>query len=157
MSFEHYYSTPFSSYVLNALLWAGIMAVVLAIVVCAAMLFDSKFNRRDFAGGVVAGLLLGGIGGVIFAGSGEQDINASILQTNIQKKYDVQAITFDFTTSRGGGHGWTPTQSDPQQVIVKVNNVSKVATLTQNEKTAEPTLVDIDTNQEIALHEDVSQ
>ena len=113
---------------------------------------DREFQRRALMGGIIAGVLLGGFGGAIFANHGDQDINASILQTNIEKKYDVQSTTFDFTTTRGGGHGWTPAQSEPQQVIIKVNNVSHVATLTQNANTAEPTLVDIDTNKEIDLH-----
>jgi hypothetical protein len=157
MSFQSYYSTPFSGYILNALLWAGIMTVICIIAVGVVMLLDREFQRRVLIGGVIAGVIIGGLGGVMCAGLGDQDVNVSILQANIEKKYDVQSVTFDFTTTRGGGHGWTPTQSDPQQVIVKVANVSHVATLTQNPQTNEPTLIDADTNQEIASHMGISE
>lgn len=158
MSFEHYYSTPFSGYLQSALLWAGIMTVISVIAVfMVMMLLDLKFQRRILMGGIIAGLVLGIGGGAMFASLGDFEINSSILQSNIEKKYDVQSVTFDFSTAKSGGHSWTPTQSCPQQVIVKVGGVSHVATLTQNSETAEPTLVDVDTNQEMALHKDASQ
>jgi apolipoprotein N-acyltransferase len=157
MSFQPYYSTPLSGYIINALLWVGIMTVICVIAVGVVMLLDREFQRRVLLGGIIAGVIIGGLGGVMCAGIGDQDVNVSILQANIEKKYDVQSETFDFTTTKGGGHGWTPTQSDPQQVIVKVNNVSHVTTLTQNPQTNEPTLIDADTKKDIALRADASQ
>lgn len=87
----------------------------------------------------------------MFASFGDFERNASILQSNIEKKYDVQAVTFNFSTTKAGGYNWIPTQSGPQRVVVKVNGVSHVATLTQNPQTAEPTLIDIETKKDIAL------
>lgn len=152
MSFDQYYHTPASTYILQALLWGGIIAVVWGLVVSRIGLPDPAMKRRALIHGIILGFVMGAVGGAVFAGNGDQDINASILQKNIEKKYDIQSVTFDFTSGKGGGHGWIPTQSKPQQVIVEVDNVSVAATLTQDPETAEPTLVDTETNSEIALN-----
>jgi hypothetical protein len=157
MSFQPYYSTPFLGYLLSALLWAGIMTVISVITVLAIMRWNREFQRGVLMSGIIAGLVLGIGGGAMFTSLGDFERNASILQSNIEKKYDVQAVTFNFNTSKAGGYNWTPTQSGPQQVIVKVNGVSHVATLTQNPQTAEPTLIDIDTKKDIALRKNSSQ
>lgn len=152
MSFEQYYHTPVSTYIVQALLWGGIIAVIWGLVVSRIGLPDPDMKRRAVRKGIIFGFVMGAFGGIVFAGYGDQDINATILQRNIEKKYDIQSITFDFTTTKGGGHGWTPTRSKPQQVVVEVDNVSRVATLTQDPETAEPTLVDFETNQELMLN-----
>lgn len=152
MLFEQYYHTPVSTYIVQALLWGGIIAVIWGLVVSRIGLPDPAMKRRALRNGIIFGFVMGAFGGGVFAGYGDQDINAKILQSNIEKKYDIQSITFDFTTTKGGGHGWTPTRSKPQQVVVEVDNVSRVATLTQDPETAEPTLVDVETNQELMLN-----
>jgi hypothetical protein len=157
MSFEQYYSTPFSGYLLNALLWVGIMTVISVITVLSIMRWSREFERSVLVIGIIAGIFLGIGGGAMFTSFGDFERNASILQSNIEKKYDVQAVTFNFSTTKAGGYNWTPTQSEPQQVIVKVNGISRIATLTQNLQTAEPTLVDVDTKKELVLHKDASR
>ena len=152
MSFDQYYHTPVSTYILQALLWGGIIGAIWGLVVSRIGLPDPTMKRRALRNGIILGFVMGAVGGAVLAGHADQDINASILQKNIEKKYDIQSITFDFTTTKGGGHGWTPTRSKPQQVIVEVDNVSVAATLTQDPETAEPTLVDSETNSEIALN-----
>lgn len=157
MSFEQYYSTPFSGYLLSSLLGAGIMIVISVITVLAIMRWTREFQRSVLVIGIIAGLVFGIGGGAMFTSLGDFEHNASILQSNIAKKYDVQAVTFNFNTTKAGGYNWTPTQSEPQQVIVKVNGVSHKATLTQDSQTVEPTLIDVDTNKELVLRKDASQ
>lgn len=151
MSFEHYYSTSILSHILNAFLWAGIIASICVMAVGVVTLLDRKFERRILLGVIIAGAALGGLGGAVCAGFGDHAVNNSIIQANIEKKYDVQSVTFeDFITATDGGHGWSPIQSDSKQVTVKVDNVTHLARLTQDPETAEPTLIDVDTNKEIA-------
>lgn len=157
MSFEQYYSTPFSGYLLSSLLGAGIMTVISVITVLAIMRWTREFQRGVLIISIIAGLVFGIGGGAMLTSLGDFEHNASILQSNIEKKYDVQAVTFNFSTTKAGGYNWTPTQSEPQQVIVKVNGVSHNATLTQNHQTAEPTLIDANTNKELMLRKDASQ
>jgi hypothetical protein len=153
MPFEQYYHTPVSTYIVQALLWGGIIGAVWGLVVSRIGLPDPAMKRRAVRNGIIWGFVMGAVGGGVLAGHADQDINASILQRNIEKKYDIQSVTFDFTTTKGGGHGWTPTRSKPQQVVVEVDNVSRIATLTQDPATAEPTLVDVETNQELMLND----
>lgn len=153
MSFEQYYHTPVLTYILQALLWGGIIAAIWGLVVSRIELPDPAMKRRALRSGIIAGFLFGAIGGSIFAGYGDRDINVSILRENIEKKYDIQSVTFDFATTKSGGSG-TPTMSTPQQIIVEVDNVSHAVTMTQDPETAEPTLVYVDTNSEIALNYD---
>ena len=152
MPFQPYYSTPIDTYLCYAFL--GFLAMEL--IVAVAVLIHRELTRATVIGGLIAGVIVGLVGGGIYATGAAVDINTPIVRANIEKKYDVQAVTFDFRTTKAGGYGWTPTQSEPQQVIVKVNNVSHVAILTQNAKTAEPTLIEIDTKNDIALRTDDS-
>lgn len=151
MSFEHYYSTSVLSHIINAFLWAGIIVLICVTAIGAFTLLDRRFERRVLLGVIIAGAALGGLGGAVFAGIGDHAVNNSITQANIEKKYDVQSVTFeDFITVTDGGHGWSPIQSSSKQVTVKVDNASHLARLTQDPDTAEPTLIDVDTNKEIA-------
>ena len=153
MSFQPYYSTPIETYLVYAFVGFLIMEVIVVI----AALIHREFTRAIVIGGLIAGIVVGLGGAGIYASYVDGNINTPIVQENIKKKYDVQSVTFDFRSTKAGGYGWTATQSKSQRVVVKVNNVSHIATLTQNSKTAEPTLIDIDTNKDIALRTDASQ
>lgn len=153
MSFEQYYTVSDSEFLFYAFIGFLAMEVIVGI----AALMHREFTRAVVIGGLIAGVIVGLFGAWFYCNTEAMNINTPIVQSNIEKKYDVQEVTFDFRTSKAGGYNWTPTQSGPQRVVVRVNGSSRAATLTQNPQTAEPTLVDIDTNKEISLNRDASQ
>lgn len=151
MSFQPYYSTPDTLFLFYAFLGFLAMETIIAIALVIGRVVGEKLTRATVIGSLITGVIVGLGGAAIYSSYEAGNVNTTILQQNITKKYDVETVTFDFTTLKGGGHGWTPTQSEPQQVMVKVNGVTHVAILTQNTKTAEPTLIDVDTKKDIAL------
>ena len=158
MSFDHYYSVSASEYVLDTLIGAVLLTATMVILgfLLGRSLIRGGFNGSALTFLIIVGVILGGLIGHAFAGTQEKKDNVAIVQSNIQKKYDVQSVTFDTDTERGGGESWKPSQSGPQQVVVKINDTSRIATLTQNPDTFEPTLVDVGTTHELP-HKSISK
>lgn len=156
MTFQPYYSTPITDYLMTAVTWGFVTSIILFLIF--ALLMQSfRIDGKVLAVIIALGVFLGGGIGMAGQGQGDRDANVSIVRANIMKKYEVQDVVFDVRPVKTGGHGWSPSQSKPQQVVVTVNNTSHDATLTQNPQTAEPTLIDSITNKEISLRKNSSQ
>lgn len=72
--------------------------------------------------------------------------NEKIVRANVSQKYKVEEITFG-PRGRGVHDVAYPEQSETQKITIKALGKTRLAVLTQDEKTSEPTLTDVDNGQ----------
>ena len=139
--------------ILQVGLGASLSAVIIYFLACwflhsrrgnnATLSKEGRSDKASYAG--FCAFILGGI--FIFFGIHEHQVqqNMEIVASNVTQKYMVEDITF---APRGRGlPSYSPEQPDPQPITIKVSGKSRLATLTQDEKTSEPTLLDVDTHE----------
>lgn len=150
--------------ILEALMWTALFT--LAVLLLSYLLFylpwklfydrlgkygdrdgTEKMDRKKIVWFVT---LVWAILGFLFIGTGMDShryyANIDTASQNITKKYDVEQVTFP---PRPTGRSYSgpinyPEQSGPQPITVKSNGKTRMAILTQNESTSEPTLLDVD-------------
>ena len=70
--------------------------------------------------------------------------NENTVKVNLNQKYVVEEVAFG-PRGRGVTNVAYPEQSEPQPVTIKSEGKSRLAILTQDRETSEPTLTDVDT------------
>lgn len=145
--------SPFMAF-LQILMW-GVIAGLFACMMSYLLFYlpwknRKNFNKKDMKQFVwivtgmwcVLGVLL--IGSAINADRLHR--NEEIVSKNVSQKYQVEEVIFA-PRGRDVPNVAYPEQSESQSVTVKTNGKSRLATLTQDRETSEPTLTDVDNGQ----------
>lgn len=87
--------------------------------------------------------LVGGTIVCLFLFHIQTEENKSIVQENLKQKYAIEEVIF--APEKRGLPDYLPEQAGPQPVTIKAHGESRLATLIQDQKTSEPTLLNVDT------------
>jgi hypothetical protein len=108
---------------------------------------DSRTDLRNYFW-IMAGFAF--IFGVLIGGIAVNQVriayNESAVRANLSQKYVVEEVVFG-PRGRGVPNIAYPEQSEPQKITIKSDGKSRLAILTQDRETSEPTLTDVDNGQ----------
>ena len=140
MTFEPLIHVSLFSAILQSAMWAAIFGLGIGALAFLIMLPANKGDRRA---GAFTAMSMSFVFSLLLVGAATQsnlrEKNEAILFSNLSQKYGVEEISF---LPRISGF---PEQSESQQIMVKSGGKTRPVILIQDEKTSEPTLLNVDT------------